>query len=64
MYVTATFHDCPTCIAYMSRRFPVLAPAMARRLCDTGETSAGILARYMTGVHDRHLAGLTLEVTA
>jgi hypothetical protein len=64
MYVTPTFHDCPTCIAYSSRRLPVLAPAMARRLRDTGETSAEILTRYMTGVHDRHVAGLSLEVTA
>jgi hypothetical protein len=55
-----TYRNCPDCTAYAERRMPVLAPAMAETLAKTGETSQQILDRYMTGVHERHLAGGSL----
>ena len=59
---TPTYQDCPTCIGYAEDRRPVLVPALADRRAVTGESSQEILDRYMSGVHDRHLAGLSLEV--
>jgi hypothetical protein len=58
-----TYHDCFECIGYMERRRTVLLPAMARRRSETGETAQQILDRYMSGVHRRHLSGLSLAAT-
>lgn len=56
----APFHTCPTCQEYGLARQPVLVPAM-REQCDrSGETPDEVLVRYMTGVHQRHLAGLPI----
>ena len=56
----STFHECPDCIAYMERRKRVVVPAIAETCTKTGETASAILDRYMTGVHERHLAGGSL----
>jgi hypothetical protein len=55
---------CVTCIEYAEGRTPVLIPAMHERRMETGETSQQILDRYMTGVHKRHMNGLSLAVSA
>ncbi|WP_155992102.1 hypothetical protein [Nocardioides sp. URHA0032] len=60
----STYHNCGECIAYMERRRKVLLPAMAAHCERTGEYAADALHRYMSGVHDRHVAGMSLAVTA
>ena len=59
-----TFHGCRECIHYFADRGDLLKPAMADRIRQTGESAGQILERYMTGVHNRHLSGLSLEVTS
>lgn len=60
----ADYEICPECMIYASGRTGVLPRAMAAVRTETGETSKEILDRYMTGVHERHLSGLSLEVTS
>lgn len=55
---------CSTCIGYVTSRRDVLLPEMAAHCNRTGEGSAECLHRYMTGVHDRHMSGLSLAVSA
>lgn len=59
-----TYTTCITCIDYMERRKAVLLPAFVMHKAETGETSQQILDRYMGGVHDRHLTGFSLDVSA
>ena len=59
-----SYTTCTTCITYAEGRQSVLAQALADQCAATDETSQEILDRYMGGVHDRHLSGLSLSVTA
>ncbi len=52
--------DCPTCDAYFERREPVLTEAIAHQVERTHEAAETIFARFVRGVHQRHLAGLSL----
>ena len=54
------FDNCDACRNYAVVRSHVLAPAMVTRRRETGETQYEIVTRYMTGVHERHLAGLPI----
>lgn len=54
---TPDYETCPDCIGYAVRRLPAILDAMATETERTGETARQIIDRYMTGVHDRHLAG-------
>lgn len=56
--------NCEICITYAEGRITVLPQAIVAEKAKTGESSQEVLDRYMTGVHDRHLAGLSLAVTA
>lgn len=58
------YEDCRDCFLYGQRRMSVLIPAMHEQRMKTGETARQILDRYMTGVHARHLSGLSLAVSA
>lgn len=51
---------CPTCTRYAEKRMTVLVPAMAEHCQRTGEDPTRCLNRYMSGVHNRHLAGLPI----
>jgi hypothetical protein len=55
---------CSRCIGYIEDRRAVVLPAIANHCDATGEPSADALHRYMTGVHDRHMSGLSLAVSA
>lgn len=59
-----TYISCPDCSDYMERRRSVVLPALAAHSNETGESAGAILDRYMTGVHARHLSGLSLAVTS
>ena len=56
--------NCETCITYAEGRITVLPQAIVDDEAKTGESSQEVLDRYMTGVHERHLSGLSLDVTA
>ena len=58
------YADCEICITYAEGRITVLPQAIVDEKAKTGETSQEVLDRYMTGVHERHLSGLSLDVTA
>ena len=58
------YNTCLTCMGYTNGRFGVLVPALAEHRAVTGETSQQILDRYMAGIHERHLSGLSLSVAA
>lgn len=51
---------CHTCTTYALERNEVLAPHMARLHMQTGEPIPAIAARFMAGVHARHLGGLPI----
>ena len=55
------YEACMTCEAYALRRRNVLLPEFVKRKRRTGETAQQVLDAYMTGVHDRHLSGLSLR---
>ena len=59
-----SYVNCATCITYAEGRTTVLPQALADERAKTGETSREILDRYMGAVHERHLSGLSLDVTA
>lgn len=56
--------DCPTCDAYFTRRMPVIVRAIGLHVVRTGESPERVCNRFVRGVHDRHLAGLSLEADA
>lgn len=58
------YETCDTCITYAEGRVTVLSQAIVDEKAKTGESSQDVLDRYMTGVHYRHLAGLSLSVTS
>ena len=62
--MSLNYNTCLTCMGYAIDRFDVLAPALAEHRAVTGETSQQILDRYMAGVHERHLSGLSLSAAA
>lgn len=51
------YETCPACIEYAVRRLSAILEHLADAADKTGETARQIIDRYMTGVHDRHLAG-------
>lgn len=61
---TQPYRECPVCVEYADRRRSVLGPAVAEHCFRTEEPVAETIDRYMTGVHQRHLAGLSLAVPA
>jgi len=58
------YENCDPCTLYMIDRHVSLLPAMNVHSLKTGEALPDTLVRYMTGVHERHLSGLSLDVTA
>ena len=60
--MSLNYNTCLTCINYAADRFDVLVASFAEHCAETNETSQQALDRYMTGVHERHLSGLSLSV--
>lgn len=58
------YTTCEICITYAEGRTTVLPHYLAVERAWTGETGQQILDRFMGGIHERHLAGLSLVVTA
>ena len=58
------YYNCQTCILYANGRVSVLPQAIVDYGAKGDETAAEVLDRYMTGVHARHLSGLSLAVSA
>jgi hypothetical protein len=58
------YSACNECGDYIERRKPVLLPEVRKQAERNGEFWTATLHRYMTGVHDRHMSGLSLSVTS
>lgn len=52
------------CAAYFMDRRAVLLPEVRKHAADRGLDEVDEFARYARGVHQRHLDGLSLEVSA
>lgn len=52
---------CETCQAYLRRRAKVLAPHIALRAFIRGVMPEVVAREFMYGVHERHLAGKSLD---
>lgn len=52
------------CVRYFIVRRVVLLPEVAKHAKATGADAVDTFARFARGVHQRHLAGLSLAVTA
>jgi hypothetical protein len=52
------------CVRYFISRREVLIPEVLKEAARHGEDPVDTFARYARGVHDRHLSGLSLAVTA
>lgn len=59
-----SYVNCATCATYLNARESALWPALDDHAAASGETRGVVIHRYMSGVHDRHLAGFSLDVIA
>lgn len=64
LHVAARIADGCECAAYLINRREVLLPAILEHATNVGADPVDEFARYARGVHARHLAGLSLEVSA
>jgi hypothetical protein len=55
---------CPTCQDHLRRRRPALLPLFGRTMQATGEPAHEIRARFLGGLHKRHLDGHELKSPA
>ena len=55
---------CPVCQGYLQRRSKAIAVHTVAIARSRGVSSLKLFVRYMTAVHDRHLAGESIEVAA
>ena len=55
------YRTCPVCAYYASRRGRVLDPEFALQAFRRGVHVSIVVHEYLTGVHDRHLSGLSLS---
>lgn len=51
---------CPTCQAHLHRRRHVLLPLFGQTMQRTGEPAHEVRARFLGGLHARHLGGGSL----
>lgn len=58
------YRTCPVCNHYLQRRADVLAPAVALRSFIRGVMPEVVAHEYMSDIHARHRAGLTLSTRA
>ena len=58
-----SYVNCATCATYINTREQSLRPALEGHIAKSGETRGEIFDRFMGGVHDRHLSGLSLDVS-
>lgn len=53
--------DCGTCNRYLARRGAVLPAAVVHYARKRGMETGALMVEFVKGVHQRHLAGLSLK---